>query len=226
MGGLFANTSLPIINSEEAKQVIDYSMKKNQVEISDTLFKTVIRDSSFVKVPILRKQKDAKTLEQKAEEASNLIIKIRKRRMKLMTGEYDVFPEGKALEISIEELNKLEKEYMALFIGKTYTEKYRRSFFAVPAGGTEKLVIAKFSDGKGILPVESLEGKDVEIAIKPIHVFPFDIGETEGNPENTLYYRIPSVCNLHVTASEDMLYEGRLSIFQSGHILPLPVRKK
>jgi len=226
MGMLFSSSSLPLNMSDNTPQIVDFSMKKNQVEISDTLFKTVIRDSSFVKIPILRKQKDAKTLEQKAEEAAHLIIKIRKRRMKLMTGEYEVFPDGKALEISVEELNKLEKEYLALFIGKIHSETYSRSFFVVPAGGSEKTTLARFSGEKGILPVGSSEGKPVELVFKPIHVFPFDIGGADEIKENTLYYRIPATCALQISDPENLLYDGRLSLFQAGNILPLPIKEK
>jgi hypothetical protein len=226
MGVIFSNTIMPLNMTDEFPQMVDFSMKKNQVEISDTLFKTVIRDSSFVKIPILRKQKDAKTLEQKAEEAANLIIKIRKRRLKLMTGEYEVFPDGKALEISVEELNKLEKEYLALFIGKVYRESYSRSFFVVPAGGSEKTTIAGFSGEKGILPIKSAEGKSIELILKPINEFPFDFDEIDEIKGNTLYYRVPSTCSVQISSQEELLYEGRISVFQAGNVLPLPVNEK
>ncbi len=227
MGVVFAKVILPVTLQTGLPPVVDYSMKRNQIEISDTLFKTVIRDSSFVKIPILRKQKEAKTLEQKAEEAANLIIKIRKRRLKLMTGEYSVFPEGRALEISIEELNKIEKEYLALFIGKIYTEKYSRSFFIVPTGSSEKVVLMKFSEGKGIIPDELPEGQPVTMDLSPIQGFPIGIPkDIVENSKNTLFYRVPATCIIRISESGKLLYDGRISVFQAGSILPLPVNEK
>jgi len=97
-------------NFAETPFFTDMSVKRNLTEVTDTLYKTIISDSAYVRVPVLRKQREAKTIEQKAEEAANFIIKIRKRRFKLLAGQYDVFPEGRALAISVEELDKLEKE--------------------------------------------------------------------------------------------------------------------
>jgi hypothetical protein len=224
MGMISANTSLPV-SQKEYPAIFDLSLKQNHKEKVDTLFKTVIKDTTFVKIPILRKQKEAKTIEQKAEEAANLIIKIRKRRLKLIDGEYGVFPEGQALETAIRELNKTEKDYIALFTGKIYTEKFLQSYFIVPSGDNEKLVLAKFSEGKGILSKESSEGQDVTLEFSSVEIFPTDIMIENKNPKNTLYYRIPSTCSVRVTEADKLLYDGRISVYQAGDILPLPITK-
>jgi uncharacterized protein YktA (UPF0223 family) len=222
---LSSNSDLPVINQPEMPAVLEFSMKRSHKEKTDTLYKTVITDSSFVKIPILRKQKEAKTIEQKAEEAANLIIKIRKRRLKLVTGEYALFPEGKALEIAIEELNKTEQEYISLFTGKTYTESYSRSFFIVPSGNEEKTVFMNFSESKGIVLKESTDGKAVSIEVKPNESFSFGLSGIEQTQNNTLYYRIPATCSVLVTKADRLLYEGRISVFQAGSLFPLPVKK-
>jgi hypothetical protein len=225
MNAISSVSNLPLLHQSEMPAVLDFSMKRNHKEKTDTLFKTVITDSTFVKIPILRKQKEAKTIEQKAEEAANLIIKIRKRRLKLVTGEYAVFPEGKALEIAIEELNKTEKEYIALFTGKIYTEKYVRSFLITPSGKTEELVITGFSEAQGILSKESNKGKLVRLELKPVEGFPVGINDNNKILKNTLYYRVPATCLIVISESENTIYEGRISVFQAGSLLPLPVIK-
>jgi hypothetical protein len=226
MGMLSASSLIPEKQQLDIPVVLDLSMKKNHKEKVDTLFKTVITDSSFVKIPILRKQKEAKTLEQKAEEASNLIIKIRKRRLKLVTGEYTVFPEGIALKTALEELDRTESEYIALFTGKIYTEKYTRSSFIVPSGVSEKIEFLRFSPSKGIISLESAEGKPVSIEITPENVtIPEVDGSAEGS-KNTLFFRAPLNSFVRVTSSGDLLYDGRISIFQAGMILSLPVSGK
>jgi hypothetical protein len=225
MTAFSSNVTLPTSYQTALPAVLEFSMKRNHKEKTDTLYKTVITDSSFVKIPILRKQKEAKTIEQKAEEAANLIIKIRKRRLKLVTGEYALFPEGKALEIAIEELDRTEKEYISLFTGKTYTERYSRSFFIVPSGNDEKTVFMNFSESKGLLPKESHEGKAVAIELKPNEGYPIGISRNEQIQKNTLYYRVPATCLVQITGTNDLLFEGRMSVFQAGSIFTLPLKK-
>jgi len=225
MGMISYNTIMPE-KQIEYEAIYDLSLKQNHQEKVDTLFKTVIRDSSFVKIPILRKQKEAKTLEQKAEEAANLIIKIRKRRLKLIDGEYGFIPDGQALITAIEELNKTEKEYISLFTGKVFTEKFVRSYFVVPAGGNEKLVLTRFSSQKGIITKDSAEGQEVYLEINPLEELPEIIMPESLNQKNTLYYRIPVTCQVKLLQGNNSVYEGRISLYQSGPVLPLPVHQK
>ena len=225
MGAISYDSQIPGKTQTRVPSIIDLNLKKNHREISDTLFKTVIKDSSFVKIPILRKQREAKTLEQKAEEAANLIIKIRKRRLKLMTGEYNVFPEGKALKISLAELNKIENEYLALFIGKVHTEKYSRSYIVIPEGISEKTEILKFSETAGILSKDAVEGLPLTIEFSPEAKFFVGDVKQEGNEKNTLFYRIPSIVSVTVSDGNNLIYEGRISIFQAGSVVPLPAKK-
>jgi len=226
MSVISANAELPANEQYALPAVLEFSMKRNHKEKTDTLFKTMITDSSFVKIPILRKQKAAKTIEQKAEEAANLIIKIRKRRLKLVDGEYGVFPEGAALEIAIAELNKTEQEYIALFTGKTYIEKYSRSFFIAPNGNSQEQVFLKFSEKEGVLPAESLEGMPVILESNPVNGYPTGIYGNEQIPENTLIYRMPSTCLVKVKEGNELLFDGRISVYQAGSLLTLPVKMK
>jgi len=226
MGMISANTEQNVYRQMEIPSILELSMKKNHKIVIDTLYKTVIKDSSFVKIPIFREQKEAKTLEQKAEEAADLIIKIRKRRLKLMTGEYDIFPEGKALEFAVKELEMTERDYVALFTGREVCETFTQSYLIVPSGNREKIVVTKFSGKSGIISVESNEGEPVTLEVNPVTGFPLGIRDNEKESKNTLFYRIPSACIIKVTTSDEMLFDGRFSIYQAGSIFTLPLNKK
>jgi hypothetical protein len=224
-GAVSANALVTPKENTEKTSLTDVTLKMNEIETIDTLYKTIITDSSFVKIPIVRKQKSAKTIEQKAEEAANLILKIRKRRLKLISGDYAVIPEGKALEISLKELDRAENECLALFTGKVYTEKFSRSFFIIPVGGNEKNVIMKFSKSKGWLPKESTEGQEVVMEINYAEGYPLTIDTKSNDKKNTLVYRIPSACVVKISGSDRLLYEGRVMIYQAGELTELPVNK-
>ncbi len=221
------NEKAPAI--EEAPYFTDLSVKKNLRETTDTLYKTMIRDSSYVRIPVVRKQKEAKTVEQKAEEAANFIIKIRKRRFKLLDGEYKVFPKGDALALSVKELDKLEKEYLALFLGKTIRQQYTRSFVVVPEASANKqaVTIARFSGQIGLTDQENTTGNEVIVEIQPLNKVRELRKDAANYPDpqmqNNLFYRIPDLADIRVRVSSDILYESRVSIYQAGAMVNLPV---
>lgn len=206
----------------------DISVKKNLAEITDTLYKTIIRDSSYVRVPVLRKQREAKTLEQKAEEAANFIIKIRKRRFKLLAGQYDVFPEGKALAISVEELDKLEKEYLELFIGKRIKTTYRQKLIVIPESTREVQTfnIAYFSPLNGLSVPDEGNGNPLQMVVKPQNKLKNLSSELSGSEagKNALIYRIPDLADISVNINNENLYEGRIPVYQLGKKLEIPVK--
>jgi hypothetical protein len=205
----------------------DISVKRNLTEVTDTLYKTIISDSSYVRVPVLRKQREAKTIEQKAEEAANFIIKIRKRRFKLLAGQYDVFPEGKALAISVEELDKLEKEYLELFIGKRIKQTFRRSFLVTPESqkSNQTHIVARFSELTGVVNAEDNLNTPLNLEINPLAKLNSisSIAHPDGTADNMLIYRIPDLADVAVKIKNEVLYQGRMQIFQLGEKIGYPI---
>jgi hypothetical protein len=205
----------------------DLSVKRNLTEVTDTLYKTIISDSSYVRVPVLRKQREAKTIEQKAEEAANFIIKIRKRRFKLLAGQYDVFPEGRALAISVEELDKLEKEYLELFIGKRIKQTYRRSFLVTPGSqkANQNYIVARFSPLTGVVDPESSTDTPLNLEIVPLQKLKSLSARTRPDESamNTLIYRIPDIADVSLSIKSEVLYQGRMQIYQMGEKISYPV---
>lgn len=220
-------SSVPSDDDIKPPYFTDLSEETFFVEKPDTLFKTIIQDTTFITIPILRKQRDAKTFEQKAEEAANFIIQIRKRRFKLEAGDYDVFPEGIALETAVRELNKLEKEYISLFVGRIYTQKYSRSFFITPSGTSENITFLKFSQTKGILPADSREGESVIIEFDPIGntaILKKNLPQAPDKSQyNVLYYRLPEVTSVRLVRNNNLLYESRLTVYQAGSLVSIPL---
>ncbi|MGC9341859.1 MAG: DUF4831 family protein, partial [Bacteroidales bacterium] len=208
----------------------DLSVKRNLTEVTDTLYKTIISDSSYVRVPVLRKQREAKTIEQKAEEAANFIIKIRKRRFKLLAGQYEIFPEGRALAISVDELDKLEKEYLELFIGKRIKQTFRRSFVITPESlkSEQNFVVARFSPFTGVVDAEGSSETPLNLEVAPLGKLK-SLGTTiqpYQTAENTLIYRIPDLADVTLSIQSEVLYQGRMQIYQAGEKVGYPVSLK
>jgi len=229
-------TDKPVIQSNVSENPepifhTDLSVKRNIAMVYDTNYRFIETDTGFVQVPYLYEREVHLTLEEQAEEAANFIIKIRKRRFKLMSGQYDVFPEGIALQYAVENLTVLEKEYVALFIGKYMDEYHRLSYRYIP--GENPLdhphLLFRFSLQYGVVPVTDLTGKPVMLEItkqgtsKIIDNLTYTPAE-EGEEDNkALFYRIPEVATIRVIDEQHVLAEKDLLIYQFGPTVRLPV---
>jgi len=208
----------------------DLSVKRNLIEPGSSAKSA--EKKTTIDLPVTGQNMGAKSIEQKAEEAANFIIKIRKRRFKLLAGQYEVFPEGKALEISVQELNQLEEEYISLFAGKTYSDTITRSFYYVPQVNQEleRYVFFRFSDETGFHDALETIGKPLVLELRNMHFtevlhnmhFPLS-GPTY---ENVLFYRIPDMASVKVFYSSNTILEAEIKIFQYGSIVPWSVLGK
>ena len=217
------------LNSEVSEPIpyTDLSVKKNRLGSNDP--KTKGSSGVPIDLPVTKTKSGVKTTEEKAEEAANFIIKIRKRRFKLLAGQYDVFPEGTALETSIGELNHLEEKYLSLFIGKVYTDTVKKVFNYIPKAGEtlEREVICRFSEETGILDAISLSGKPLVMEIKSMG-FTAALKEVQ-NPftgptfEDIIYYRVPEKANTRIFYGSTNLIESELEVFQYGVLVPCSI---
>ncbi len=205
----------------------DKTVKRNLTEKPDTIYRLIESDTGFVRVPHVQLKSNLKSDDSKAEEAANFIIKIRKRRFKLLSGQYDVFPEGIALEYAIKELIQLENEYLALFVGKVIRKEEKKIFEIVPDVGTEgnRIVLFRFSAENGVLPENDLTGRPIHIKIEGLNdsgKFSKLENQNETVRSSDLVYRVPNPCNIEVIDGENLLTKKRLLISQLGTIFRLP----
>ena len=205
----------------------DLSVKRNIQIHTDTASKMVFVDTGFIRVPYVEMKSRFKTIEEKAEEAANFIIKIRKRRFKLMSGQYDVFPERVALEYAVKELIKLENEYLALFIGKTVRYKYNKSFEVIPESGLEEQTypLFYFSHIDGLMSDGIPDGNQVSLNIRSLGTTrlleQYEYRSDSLSPGG-LIYRVPEVTQVEIFGEESVWYSKKLLIYQLGKLLRLP----
>ena len=62
----------------------------------------------------------------------------------MISANYDIMPEGVAMEHALRELEELEREYLSLFIGKKYTDRETLSFYLTPDPGKEDEILELF----------------------------------------------------------------------------------
>jgi len=209
------------VNIEYGKFSIDPIIKYTE----DTIYKVIETDTAFVKIPVLEKQALTKSIEEKAEEAAHQLFKLRKRRFKILTANYEVLPpDGKAYEVIVRELEKLEKEYLSLFIGKKVGVSKSFQFFYTPKKGDEGGVVFRMSPQMGPVGANDLGGKPIRIkfdnldSTRELVIIP-----TAGlAPQKLINYRIPGMADVSISNGKRILFKNRMTIAQFGKIASMP----
>jgi len=205
----------------------DLGVSNNFEERTETMYKTIVTDTAFVEVPVQRTVVEQKSSATKAREAADFLLELRTRRFEMLTGEYEVYPDGEAMGASIQKLDQMEASYLSLFTGKTITRILQRTWFIVPEAGVDPSTypLDVFSTTLGFVPAGLNEGQALEVQIRPLGKT-IKIGgyfSPSTAPENSLLYRIPDLAELKVMLGEQALSTHRISVFQSGHMLTTPL---
>jgi len=201
----------------------DLSVKRNIVTEKETTYKRVQHDSVYIQVPVVKEQIKSKDLQTKAEEAANFIIKLRKRKFKLLTGLSDTGIGGNNLKVALDELDKIETEYLSLFIGKTYREQITRQYRYVPQISKEndETILFRIVEDQGIFDANSPKGRPVLLNIKSLNTTENLTGfqNTDNLHGPYLFYRIPETARLKISTEDETLLEGKISVFQFGKLI-------
>ncbi len=186
----------------------------------DTTYKEVFRDSVIVREPVITQRFVYKTPEKQAQELADIIFLLRDDRNALLKGENDGdhIPDGAALEIMIRELNKLEKEYMALFTGHKTTNLIKYEFRVIPQLGDSALTVFRFSENFGILPTNTTSGAEVQLVFQTPQQFDsLRYTNTAG-----IKYRTPATVNIAVMYEKKKLTHIQTQLNQFGVVRSLP----
>jgi len=161
-----------------------------------------------------------KSLEEKAQEAAHTVTKLRKRRFKTLANGYEEqLPDGRAYEVMVEELEKLEKEYVALFIGKSYKDTFEYCFDYMPGSNSVSgEVVFRFAEGKGVLPVSDVSGKPILIDMKKLdNLASAQAKVATANPSGAgVIYRMPGKAEIRILNGINLMAATRADIAQFG----------
>lgn len=207
------------------------SVKRNFIDMLDTTYKVVEIDSVFQKIPVYNTVIISKDDEQKAEEAANFIIKLRKRRFKLEAGLSEINPSKKVLDQMINTLNKLEQDYLDLFTGKHFVVKEVYSVLFIPELSIQNkdVVLCWFSDEDGISDTETATSRPININCKALpqteDINEFYSRQLEWKPKaKGIFYRIPGKGKIVISDSNYILVNEIVDIPQFGIINSMPIK--
>jgi hypothetical protein len=187
-----------------------------------TTWQEVQTDTSFIRVPVEEAFQVEKTTEMKAKEAAELILRARKERFNISTGNTDATFSGEALGAALAELDRVEKEYLTLFTGYTVEREQKGSFDVVPTDAVKKqqYIAFRLSDREG-LEADGV-GTPYLLEFEPAEV-------SEGVPsaresKNSIHYRIPAVCSVKLVSGGRTLFVSRFPVYQLGREAHFPLK--
>ena len=125
----------------------------------------------------------------------------------------------------LEELNRIEKEYLSLFIGKTVYEQVNKSYEYTPVSEkkTDQQVLFRLSEKEGVFDALSSKGEPFVLEVKCSNLTHnldnIQYKEPLNVIENTFYYRQPDLSWLKLMIEDSVMFEGKYSVFQYGTVV-------
>lgn len=190
----------------------------------DTAYRVVDVDTAFVRIPYVLERRRQLSLAEQAENTARILLELREGRHLILTGEATVFPQDKA---AIDEINRLEDQYISLFAGKSWTTEVKFNFSFVPDESMKNkpVVIFRFSPEKGVLEMDDLSGRPVVAELMSnnnsasLNMIP---GNSGADAFDKIYYRVPEVVDIRITDGRRNLGGKRQLIYQFGKKVALP----
>ena len=225
--GNFGNESIWRFPTRTYGDFSDKGVTSNVTSESTTLYRNTKSENAYNKVGVQQNMVVEKSPEKRAAEMADMILKLRQQRLQIVTGDTDATYNGEAMGAAIDELTRLEKEYMTLFIGYSEYQTQRMKFEVVPEAARESQMYIAFrlSDTAGLVPADNLTGKPVIMEIVPQEFAQPSVTPLESRNAKPVeaYYRIPAVCVVKLIDAGEVLLQNRMPIYQLGKEASLPV---
>lgn len=165
-----------------------------------------------------------KTPEKRAEEAAQMIFKLRTTRVQILTGDTDANYSGEAMGTAIAEIARLEEEYLTLFTGYSVSETQSMKFEVIPdaAKPIQKYIAFRVSDTQGLVPGDNISGRPILLQIDPEEIQEVDTPDPKAKGPFA-YYRIPAICQVKLLDGSDVILQSRVPVYQLGVTGSFPI---
>ncbi|MDR1154875.1 MAG: DUF4831 family protein [Bacteroidales bacterium] len=220
VGNVVINSRSQGKNSDDF-QFVNTAVRNTTVEKVDTLYKTILTDTAFVRIPVLQRKVMGKTAEEQAREAAQQIFNIRQSRLDVLTGNTDYHPEGAALKLVLQSLDTQEEQLLSLFNGAKIENRQTVTWPALPEKPSVSADLFYFSERTGIVSKNTAGAKAVwyEIgkAVVPASITP------DQQAKNIIYYRIPQLVEISAGVDKTTLVREQVTVCQFGNIVSFPL---
>lgn len=191
--------------------------------IEERMIPKITEDSA--QIGIDRVELIENSIEDRAAAAAKVIFSLRQRRIELITGDAGEYVFGAGLPAALNEIKRLEHEYLALFLGKSFSETIVKEYEIAPTVGKNNIVVCKLSQTAGLVEATSADGSPVTIEFAPekktatINIPRKVTKDTRG----TIFYRVADIVECRLVAEKSVVAKDRIPIYQFGTVVELPI---
>lgn len=205
-------------------------LNSNIMASFDTTIEKIDMDTFILQKKIIKKIYVDKTIEQKAKEAADFVMKIKEDEFNLITGYSEVNYSRETIEYMYEQLKKQEAEYLNLFTGATVTHHFKLYYSYTPVADSKNKVsipLFVFSTKDGITDTTNKNGENILLNIEKIDsgkvLEPFNDAKLHMKKKHHgFYYRIPEYAKVSVYYNNKTKAESEIIISQYGVVCELP----
>ena len=167
-------------------------------------------------LPLNKMSAAAQTVEEQAAATAKMIFSLRQHRLELITGETGENVFGAGLKAALDEIARLEKEYLDMFYGATTVSEEVHTFNVVLTPDKMEYVVCRFSDDAGVVAADDLSGKPLVLKVEKLSNSDFaeyllPLGPKDKTSET--YFIVPNVkCSLvgETTLLDTLLFVSTL----------------
>lgn len=206
--------------SDSKSDFAERGVGSNLSSASTTLYRSVAGQT----IGIQQEMVVSKSVEERAQEAAEMIFRLRRSRIDIITGDTDATYSGEAMGAAINEISRLEQEYLSLFLGYSDIQTQQMNYEVIPAPGNQQRYVAfRVSETAGLVPSDNVSGKPYLLELVPQEPAPAMGGGSRGN---LAYYRVPAVCTVKLSDGVNVLLQTRLPVYQLGVVSTFPINAK
>ncbi|MBR1406484.1 MAG: DUF4831 family protein [Bacteroidales bacterium] len=199
----------------------DRGVGSNLSSASTTLYRSVAGRA----VGVQQEMVISKSLEDRAKEAADMIFRLRRSRIDIITGDTDATYSGEAMGAAIAEISRLEQEYMSMFVGYSDLQTQRMNYEIIPAAGAQQRYVAfRLSDTAGLVSSDNVSGKPYLLELLPQEVAA--AAGAAGSKGNLAHYRVPAICTVKLSDGVNVLLQTRIPVYQLGVESTFPINSK
>lgn len=171
----------------------------------------------FPKLPIDKTSASPESLEDSARKAANRIFEIRRNRFELITGMAGENVFGGGLKAALKELDRLEQEFLSLFLGRQTSQIVAGRYRVTPQLGLTTYTIAKFSQTDGFLAPDAASGDAILLTLRLLgSASPAGLQLADRPSSRTRTVRIPVDAECRISLTDNQLTSRVLPITQFG----------
>lgn len=179
-----------------------------------------ILDSPAARQAMTEEMIQSTSTAKRAELAADKIFEIRQNRNDIISGNADGMPkDGQAMQIALDNLAQQEEALTAMFTGVKVTSTEVAGYTFLPGEESQRVVIARLSPIKGLIPADDLAGDPIYLDYKVLtrgEIPLTDKGEERRFPKGGVAYRIPGTAEITISYGDKVLDKATMRIPQLG----------